>query len=78
MACRRPREPAQPSAGKRCRLSAEEAGSGRHGTALSREHRRAKTDRRDLFACIEGRYNPRRIPSAIGGLTPQQAEAKAA
>jgi putative transposase len=34
--------------------------------------------RRDLFAYIEGYYNRRRIHSAIGYITPQQAEAKAA
>ena len=32
--------------------------------------------RRDLFAYIEGYYNRRRIHSAIGYITPQQAEAK--
>jgi transposase InsO family protein len=32
--------------------------------------------RRDLFAHIEGYYNRRRIHSAIGHITPQQAEAK--
>ena len=36
------------------------------------------TARRDLFAYIEGYYNRRRIHSAIGYITPQQAEAKAA
>ena len=34
------------------------------------------TARRDLFAYIEGYYNWRRIHSAIGYITPQQAEAK--
>ena len=34
--------------------------------------------RRDLFAYIEGYYNWRRIHSAIGYITPQQAEAKSA
>jgi hypothetical protein len=34
------------------------------------------TARRDLFAYIEGYYNRRRIHSAIGYITPQQAEAK--
>ena len=34
--------------------------------------------RRDLFAYIEGYYNRRRIHSAIGYITPQQAEANAA
>jgi len=37
-----------------------------------------ETARRDLFAYIEGYYNWRRIHSAIGYITPQQAEAKAA
>jgi putative transposase len=32
--------------------------------------------RRDLFAYIEGYYNRRRIHSAIGYITPEQAEAK--
>jgi transposase InsO family protein len=36
------------------------------------------TARRDLFAYIEGYYNRPRIHSAIGYITPQQAEAKAA
>ena len=34
------------------------------------------TARRDLFAYIEGYYNRRRIHSAIGYITPLQAEAK--
>ena len=34
------------------------------------------TARRDLFAYIEGYYNRARIHSAIGYITPQQAEAK--
>jgi putative transposase len=34
--------------------------------------------RRDLFASIEGCYNRRRIHSAIGYITPEQAEAKSA
>jgi transposase InsO family protein len=34
------------------------------------------TARRDLFAYIEGYYNRRRIHSAIGYFTPQQAEAR--
>ena len=34
--------------------------------------------RGDLFAYIEGYYNRARIHSAIGYITPQQAEAKAA
>ena len=33
---------------------------------------------RDLFAYIEGYYNRARIHSAIGYITPQQAEAQAA
>jgi transposase InsO family protein len=36
------------------------------------------TARRDLFAYIEGYYNRVRIHSAIGYITPEQAEAKAA
>jgi putative transposase len=34
--------------------------------------------RRDLFAYIEGYYNRQRIHSAIGYLTPEQAEQMAA
>ena len=34
--------------------------------------------RRDLFAYIEGYYNRQRRHSAIGYITPEQAEAKAA
>jgi transposase InsO family protein len=34
--------------------------------------------RRDLFAYIEGYYNPQRIHSAIGYITPDQAEAMSA
>ena len=34
--------------------------------------------RRDLFAYIEGYYNRRRIHSAIGYITPEQADAKSA
>jgi putative transposase len=34
--------------------------------------------RRDLFAYIEGYYNRRRIHSALGYLTPEQAERNAA
>src|SRR5438270_7292511 len=41
-----------------------------------REYRDRDTARRDLFAYIEGYYNRRRIHSAIGYITPQQAEAK--
>jgi putative transposase len=45
-------------------------------------HHREYPDRdsapRDLFAYIEGYYNRRRFHSAIGYITPQQAEAKAA
>jgi putative transposase len=41
-----------------------------------REYPDRDTARRDLFAYIEGYYNRRRIHSAIGYITPQQAEAK--
>ena len=41
-----------------------------------REYPDRDTARRDLFAYIEGYYNWRRIHSAIGYITPQQAEAK--
>jgi transposase InsO family protein len=34
--------------------------------------------RHDLFAYIEGYYNRRRLHSAIGYITPEQAEAKSA
>ena len=34
--------------------------------------------RRDLFAYIEGYYNRRRIHSAIGYVTPEQADRKTA
>ena len=43
-----------------------------------REYTDRETARRDLFAYLEGYYNRRRIHSAIGYITPQQAEAKAA
>ena len=43
-----------------------------------REYPDRDTARRDLFAYIEGYYNRRRIHSAIGYITPQQAEANAA
>jgi putative transposase len=43
-----------------------------------REYADRDTARRDLFAYIEGYYNRARIHSAIGYITPQQAEAKAA
>ena len=33
--------------------------------------------RRDLFAYIEGYYNRQRIHSALGYITPEQAERKA-
>ena len=33
-----------------------------------------KDAKRDLFACIEGYYNRRRIHSALGYRTPEQAE----
>ena len=41
-----------------------------------REYPDRDTARRDLFAYIEGYYNRRRIHSATGYITPQQAEAK--
>ena len=41
-----------------------------------REYPDRETARRDLFAYIEGYYNRRRIHSAIGYITPQQAQAK--
>ena len=34
--------------------------------------------RHDLFACIEGYYNRQRLHSALGYITPEQAERKAA
>jgi putative transposase len=34
--------------------------------------------KRDLFAYIEGYYNRQRLPSALGYITPEQAERKAA
>ena len=40
--------------------------------------RREDAARRDLFAYIEGYYNRQRIHSAIGYITPEQAEAKSA
>jgi transposase InsO family protein len=43
-----------------------------------REYVDRDTARRELFAYIEGYYNRARIHSAIGYITPQQAEAKAA
>jgi transposase InsO family protein len=43
-----------------------------------REYRDRDTALRDLFAYIEGHYNRARIHSAIGYITSQQAEAKAA
>jgi putative transposase len=43
-----------------------------------REYPDCATARRDLFAYIEGYCNRARIHSAIGYITPQQAEAKAA
>ena len=42
------------------------------------EYRDRDTARRELFAYIEGYYNRARIHSAIGYITPQQAEAEAA
>ena len=44
--------------------------------AFGPEYPDRDTARRDLFAYIEGYYNRRRIHSAIGYITPQQAEAK--
>ena len=41
-----------------------------------REYPDRDTARRELFAYIEGYYNRRRIHSAIGYITPHQAEAK--
>src|SRR5947209_9339208 len=43
-----------------------------------REYPDRDTARRDLFAYIEGSYNRQRIHSAIGHITPEQAEAKSA
>ena len=43
-----------------------------------REYLNRDTARRELFGYIEGYYNRARIHSAIGYITPQQAEAKAA
>jgi len=43
-----------------------------------REYPDRDTARRELFAYIEGYYNRARIHSAIGYITPQQAEARAA
>src|SRR5216683_251642 len=43
-----------------------------------REYPDRDTARRDLFAYIEGSYNRQRIHSAIGYITPEQAEAKSA
>src|SRR6266581_3465278 len=43
-----------------------------------REYPDRDTARRDLFAYIEGYYNRQRIHSAIGYITPEQAEAKSA
>jgi len=40
--------------------------------------RDAGAARRDLFGYIEGYYNRQRIHSAIGYITPDQAEAKSA
>ena len=44
-----------------------------HTTYATRE-----TARRDLFAYTEGYYNRQRLHSAIGYLTPEQAEPQAA
>ena len=43
-----------------------------------REYPDRNTARRELFAYIEGYYNRARIHSAIGYITPHQAEAEAA
>ncbi len=43
-----------------------------------REYPDRDAARRDLFAYLEGYYNRQRIHSAIGYITPQQAEAKSA
>jgi putative transposase len=43
-----------------------------------REYPDRNTARRELFAYIEGYYNRARIHSAIGYITPQQAEVEAA
>jgi putative transposase len=43
-----------------------------------REYPDRDAARRDLFAYIEGYYNRQRIHSAIGYITPEQAEAKSA
>jgi putative transposase len=43
-----------------------------------REYPDRDTARRDLFAYIEGYYNRRRIHSAIGYITPEQADLKTA
>jgi len=43
-----------------------------------REYPGRDAARRDLFAYIEGYYNRQRIHSAIGYITPEQAEAKSA
>ena len=46
--------------------------------AEGREYPDRNTARRELFAYIEGYYNRARIHSAIGYITPHQAEAEAA
>ena len=43
-----------------------------------REYPDRDAARRDLFAYVEGYYNRQRRHSAIGYITPEQAEAKAA
>ena len=43
-----------------------------------REYPDRDAARRDLFACIEGYYNRRRIHSAIGYIIPELADVKAA
>jgi putative transposase len=43
-----------------------------------RDYSDREAARRNLFACIEGYYNRRRIHSTIGYLTPEQADRKTA
>jgi transposase InsO family protein len=42
------------------------------------DHLDCEAARRDLFAYIEGYYNPRRPHSAIGYIIPEQADRKTA
>jgi transposase InsO family protein len=66
------------------RMGARRAGPGRSDWTPPCRLARQGTDpdrdtaRRELFAYIEAYYNRARIHSAIGYITPQQAEAKAA